>query len=281
MARPGDDGGDLGVGGATDDFAERIRTGDVAIDLYRPVSLLGWWLATDLGRAAYHLLTRGIAPTAIGALLFDLRFPAGPATWLAFLVSVLLAVVVSFGIRMLVTGTAFWLLDQTGIRTLAGVFAMFFSGLVVPLVIFPGWTREVVLALPWADRVAGIEPSRDRVALTRRIGVVFGQRTTLWWDLPLRDSSDLLRRIYRVDGADTEATSRSSASSSTSATCSTSRCGSSRSVSGCVAMSRRHSCTTRRFSTSTSRPSASTSSARGGCASSCAQSTPSATSPCC
>jgi ABC-2 type transport system ATP-binding protein len=47
--------------------------------------------------------------------------------------------------------------------------------------------------------VAGIDPSRNRVELTRRIGVVFGQRTTLWWDLPLRDSFDLLRRIYRVD----------------------------------------------------------------------------------
>ncbi len=46
--------------------------------------------------------------------------------------------------------------------------------------------------------VAGIDPSRSRVELTRRIGVVFGQRTTLWWDLPLRDSFDLLRRIYRV-----------------------------------------------------------------------------------
>ena len=47
-------------------------------------------------------------------------------------------------------------------------------------------------------RVAGVDPSRHRVELTRRIGVVFGQRTTLWWDLPLRDSFALLRRIYRV-----------------------------------------------------------------------------------
>ncbi len=46
--------------------------------------------------------------------------------------------------------------------------------------------------------VAGIDPSRQRVELARRIGVVFGQRTTLWWDLPLRDSFELLRRIYRV-----------------------------------------------------------------------------------
>ncbi|MFJ9694159.1 ATP-binding cassette domain-containing protein [Kitasatospora sp. NPDC101183] len=47
-------------------------------------------------------------------------------------------------------------------------------------------------------RVAGVDPARERVALARRIGVVFGQRTTLWWDLPLRDSFELARRIYRV-----------------------------------------------------------------------------------
>jgi viologen exporter family transport system ATP-binding protein len=47
-------------------------------------------------------------------------------------------------------------------------------------------------------RVAGVEPSRARLALAKRIGVVFGQRTTLWWDLPLRDSFGLLRRIYRI-----------------------------------------------------------------------------------
>ena len=47
-------------------------------------------------------------------------------------------------------------------------------------------------------RVAGLEPARRRVELARRIGVVFGQRTQLWWDLPLRDSFELLRHVYRV-----------------------------------------------------------------------------------
>jgi ABC-2 type transport system ATP-binding protein len=50
-------------------------------------------------------------------------------------------------------------------------------------------------------RVAGLDPSRQRTELARRIGVVFGQRTTLWWDLPLRDSFALLQQIYRVDPA--------------------------------------------------------------------------------
>jgi ABC-2 type transport system ATP-binding protein len=47
-------------------------------------------------------------------------------------------------------------------------------------------------------RVAGLDPSRQRVELARRIGVVFGQRSTLWWDLPLRDSFDLLQKMYRI-----------------------------------------------------------------------------------
>jgi ABC-2 type transport system ATP-binding protein len=50
-------------------------------------------------------------------------------------------------------------------------------------------------------RVDGLEPSRERAELARRIGVVFGQRSQLWWDLPLRDSFDLLRHVYRVPAA--------------------------------------------------------------------------------
>jgi ABC-2 type transport system ATP-binding protein len=47
-------------------------------------------------------------------------------------------------------------------------------------------------------RVAGLDPNKDRVAVARRIGVLFGQRTQLWWDLPLEDSFSLLRYVYRV-----------------------------------------------------------------------------------
>ncbi|MFF7964633.1 ATP-binding cassette domain-containing protein [Streptomyces sp. NPDC007903] len=50
-------------------------------------------------------------------------------------------------------------------------------------------------------RVAGIDPSRERTRLASRIGVVFGQRTTLWWDLPLIDSYRLAHRMYRIPDA--------------------------------------------------------------------------------
>ncbi|MGN6031894.1 MAG: ATP-binding cassette domain-containing protein, partial [Thermomicrobiales bacterium] len=46
--------------------------------------------------------------------------------------------------------------------------------------------------------VAGITPWAHRKELARRIGVVFGQRTQLWWDLPLADSLELIQHMYRV-----------------------------------------------------------------------------------
>ena len=49
--------------------------------------------------------------------------------------------------------------------------------------------------------VMGRVPWKERVAHVRQIGVVFGQRTQLWWDLPVVESFDLLRDIYRVEAA--------------------------------------------------------------------------------
>lgn len=48
-------------------------------------------------------------------------------------------------------------------------------------------------------RVLGNEPHAHRQENARRIGVVFGQRSQLWWDLPLYESFDLHRRIYAIE----------------------------------------------------------------------------------
>ena len=47
-------------------------------------------------------------------------------------------------------------------------------------------------------RIMGYTPWRDRATYVRHIGVVFGQRTQLWWDVPVIDSFEMLRDIYNV-----------------------------------------------------------------------------------
>jgi len=51
-------------------------------------------------------------------------------------------------------------------------------------------------------RVCGFDPVPQRTRLARRIGVVFGNRSQLWWDLPLAESFALLRYVYRVPAAE-------------------------------------------------------------------------------
>ncbi len=48
-------------------------------------------------------------------------------------------------------------------------------------------------------RIGGLNPHKDRRRVASRIGVVFGQRSQLWWDLPVRDSFDILAAMYRID----------------------------------------------------------------------------------
>ncbi len=137
------------VFGGSLDLTERIRSGDVAIDLHRPADLQGWWLADDLGRSAFAIISRGTLPMIGGALVFSLRWPSS-ATWAAFAVSALLAMLVSFGLRYLVSMAVFWLHDDRGVHAISMVTTMFFSGMIVPLVVFPGPLGEVARVLPWA-----------------------------------------------------------------------------------------------------------------------------------
>ena len=60
------------------------------------------------------------------------------------------------------------------------------------------------ILLPSGGRieVCGLVPYRERKRLARRMGVVFGQRTQLWWDLPLQESFELVGHLYRVPAAE-------------------------------------------------------------------------------
>jgi ABC-2 type transport system permease protein len=65
-------------------------------------------------------------------------------------VSVVLAVVVSFALRFLYNLPAFWLLDIRGVVLLVVSVNLFFSGAIVPVAYFPGWLKTVADALPFA-----------------------------------------------------------------------------------------------------------------------------------
>jgi viologen exporter family transport system permease protein len=132
------------------EIEERIRTGDIATDLLRPYSFLGYWLAYDVGRAAYQAVARGIPPFLVAGLAFDLRLPVGAGTWPLFVVSVALAVTVSFAIRAMVNLFALWFLDSRGVAGIVSTGWIFLSGLALPLATFPPWLRVLARLTPFA-----------------------------------------------------------------------------------------------------------------------------------
>ena len=139
---------------APPDLAGRIRTGDVVIDLLRPVDLVWQQLASDLGRAAFALGVRFAVPVAVGALCFDLYAPERLLTYPLFACSLLFATIVCFACRFLVNAAAYWLLDARGPQMAWTLTSGILGGLYFPLWFLPSpVSLALVAGLPFASTI--------------------------------------------------------------------------------------------------------------------------------
>jgi ABC-2 type transport system permease protein len=168
--------GVVGIWGWTE-LGDRIRTGDVVVDLLRPVHpILSYW-AVDVGRAGHAMLTRFTVPLAVGALLFPIYVPTRVSTYPLFAVSVALAVLVSFGGRYLVNAVGFWLLDVRGVTTLWLFCSGILGGLAFPLHFLPSWLRTLLwVATPFPSMLqAPLDIAVERGSPASQVAVIAGQ----------------------------------------------------------------------------------------------------------
>ncbi|WP_327113468.1 ABC-2 family transporter protein [Nocardia sp. NBC_01730] len=135
--------------GPLGELDDRVKNGDIAIDFLRPVDIQFCYLAEDLGRAACTFLPRGVPSVLVGALTFGLAMPATPGPYLLGMMSVLLAVAISFLCRFAVALVGFWVVETRGIRQLYYASATFLAGLFVPVHMFPSWLRAIAEATPF------------------------------------------------------------------------------------------------------------------------------------
>lgn len=135
-------------------IAESVQSGQVASDLSRPYDFEFAWLAQDYGRAVFQFIFRSVPPFIIGAVVFGVRWPPEWWLWPVFLISLWLAVTVSFAWRFCLNLTAFWLLDYRGVAGLGLLVATLLSGFIVPVALFPAAIRDVVYLLPFASFIA-------------------------------------------------------------------------------------------------------------------------------
>lgn len=132
------------------DVADRVRSGDIATDLYRPVDLQLYSFATFVGRSGFELVFRSLPIVTVGFLAF--RIPLPPVERLPVVVlTVGLAVVVGFAVAFMLNLLAFWLLDSAGVAAIAVAVGFVLSGLAVPLTFLPSPWAGIAQALPWAS----------------------------------------------------------------------------------------------------------------------------------
>ncbi|MDQ2757788.1 MAG: ABC-2 family transporter protein [Actinomycetota bacterium] len=160
----------------TAEIGQRVRTGEVAVDFLRPLDVQASHLATDLGRAAFTLIPRGLPSVLVGAATVGLVMPTTAQPYLLGLLSVLLGVTLSFLTRFAVNLAGFWIIETRGVTSLLAVVQGFLSGLYVPVHLFPGWLGGLAASTPFPSILqAPIDVLSGRVTGPDALGVVVVQ----------------------------------------------------------------------------------------------------------
>ncbi len=133
------------------DLADRVRTGDIAVDLQRPADVSTYWAAVFVGQSVNAIALRGIPPLLVGLALFDLHLPADVGRWAWFIVAVFGAAALASRWWFLVSLISFWVVgDARGWMSLSTTLMLFGTGSLLPLQLIPGSLETVVRHLPFA-----------------------------------------------------------------------------------------------------------------------------------
>ena len=139
--------------GARSEVTSAIKDGSVALQLTKPVDFHAYWFADECGRACYYLLMRGLPTFLISIIFFAVAIPTQPATLMAFAISVTLATFMSAAITITIFSSAFWTLDTTGISGLSYSIITLFSGMLVPIALWPEWLAHIAAWLPFGGLI--------------------------------------------------------------------------------------------------------------------------------
>lgn len=169
----------------------RLRSGDIAIDLLRPVRYPLMLLADQLGRAAYRLVFMVIPTVALATFAFGFSPPASVPSAIGYVLVLPLAIAISYAIGYLIALLAFWFLTTFHFSWAIGALVTVFSGSILPLWFFPGRWELVARSLPfqflgfvpaatWMGELAGLD-----LVLTWALGAAWavamlGFTTWLW-----------------------------------------------------------------------------------------------------
>lgn len=131
------------------EVSDRVRTGEIAVDLARPMDLQVYWWFRDVGRAAMQFVGRGLPILVLGSLVLQIAPPTDPRVYLAGVVGIVLGLGVSFLCRYAMNLISFWTVETQGYQILYMVGVSLLSGFYVPVHLFPDWLLAIAQASPF------------------------------------------------------------------------------------------------------------------------------------
>lgn len=135
------------------DIFESIRTGGVAYELCRPISLYTMWFLKNCSTRLSSALLRCVPILAVAVFLPDgyrLTMPQDIGSFLVFLLSLVLGALVAVALTVLIYCLTFFTLSPQGLQAAALSLSEFLSGFIIPLPFFPDTFRDICEALPFA-----------------------------------------------------------------------------------------------------------------------------------
>ena len=136
------------------DLADKIRTGDIAYDLCRPVDMYWFYYARIMAQKLVGSLLRGVPMLAFALLLpkgWGLMPPASPAALLCAAASLAMGLMCVSAMENITMGITMRTLDPRGIQALLNLLMTLMVGNVLPLTLFPDAWQRVLFLLPWTQ----------------------------------------------------------------------------------------------------------------------------------
>jgi len=126
-----------------------IRDGSIAIQFIRPYNYVLVKMMQGLGEGMFRFMLFMIPGMAIAMLLFPVQLPTDPAAWAGFLGMLFFSFLINSQINVITGLSAFFVENNEGMMRMKRVIVDLFSGLIIPISLFPGWMSSILQLLPF------------------------------------------------------------------------------------------------------------------------------------
>ena len=134
---------------ADNEVGAMVNSGTVAYELIRPMDLYSLWYARAVASRTAPVLLRAVPMFVIAGLFLGLQAPPSLVCAGLWVVAVIGTVALSSAIATLLTISLLWTISGEGLTRFAPSVIFIFSGMIVPLPLFPGWCQPIIAFMPF------------------------------------------------------------------------------------------------------------------------------------